>query len=66
MKEENIPYEFLCPISMGVMRDPVICDDGHTYDRICIEAWLENNGRSPLTNQVLPTAIVKANEEQHM
>ena len=30
---EEIPPEFICPISFAVMDDPVICDDGHTYDR---------------------------------
>ena len=30
----------VCPLSRDIMRDPVICADGHTYDRPSIEFWL--------------------------
>ena len=29
----KIPDEFLCPISYGLMTNPVILSDGHTYDK---------------------------------
>lgn len=35
------------------MENPVICADGHTYEREAIETWLRNNSRSPKTNQQL-------------
>ena len=35
------------------MKDPVICADGHTYERNAIEEWLRSNSRSPKTNQRL-------------
>jgi serine/threonine protein kinase len=41
---------FLCSISHEIMIDPVICADGHTYDRNHIERWLENHETSPKTN----------------
>ncbi len=44
---------FLCPITRETMVDPVICCDGHTYERSAIELWLRNNSRSPKTNQPL-------------
>ncbi len=34
--ETEIPNEYICPISMDIMSDPVICEDGYTYDRECI------------------------------
>lgn len=37
------------------MEDPVICCDGHTYERHAIEMWLRSNLRSPKTNQPLPS-----------
>jgi len=46
---------FLCPITRDPMEDPVICCDGHTYEREAIEMWLRNNSRSPKTNQPLPS-----------
>eukprot|EP01018_Ginkgo_biloba_P022702 Gb_16859 [translate_table: standard] len=35
------PGEFICPISMSLMSDPVIVSSGQTYERRCIEAWME-------------------------
>ena len=54
----GMPVEYLCPISMQVMRDPVICCDGHVFDRRSIETWLESSNLNPCTglplrNQVL-------------
>jgi serine/threonine protein kinase len=34
-----VPSGFVCPISDDVMRDPVMCADGHTYDRPNIQQW---------------------------
>jgi hypothetical protein len=36
----QIPNEFLCPISEEIMEDPVLADDNHTYDRPNILRWL--------------------------
>jgi pyridoxal/pyridoxine/pyridoxamine kinase len=32
--------ELSCPISIQLMTDPVMADDGHTYQRDAIEAWI--------------------------
>ena len=37
---------FLCPLTMEPMVDPVVAEDGRTYNRPAIEAWLEDV-RSP-------------------
>jgi hypothetical protein len=29
-----------CPISFQIMTDPVMADDGHTYQRHAIEGWI--------------------------
>lgn len=47
------PEACTCPITMQVMQDPVICEDGYTYEREAVEAWLQEHGRSPMTNQQL-------------
>lgn len=39
-----VPADFCCPISMDIMRDPVLVATGQTYDKACIEKWL-NSGR---------------------
>ncbi|KAF8397237.1 hypothetical protein HHK36_016147 [Tetracentron sinense] len=38
----NVPDEFRCPISLDLMRDPVIVASGHTYDRNSIAQWINS------------------------
>ena len=40
-----------CPITQVFMEDPVIAQDGHTYERLAITEWLRNNRTSPMTRQ---------------
>jgi len=40
-------------LQQEVMRDPVVCADGHTYERAAITEWLTTSSRSPITNQPL-------------
>ena len=53
MGDEEAPLSFVCPISHTVFRDPVITEDGQSYERICIEQWLQKNQTSPLTGAPL-------------
>lgn len=54
LTEDNVPHQFLCPITHEIMTDPVICTDGFTYERGAITEWLLS-GRftSPMTNEPL-------------
>lgn len=48
------PSSFYCPISMELMNDPVMVATGHTYDRVCIERWLQQGNRTcPVTGMRL-------------
>jgi uncharacterized protein YegL len=47
----SIPSEFMCPISMDLMTDPVVGSDGHTYERSAITEWLSTRLVSPLTRR---------------
>ena len=40
----------LCPITLALFRDPVVAEDGHTYERKAIEEWIQRNGTSPITS----------------
>merc|ERR1712228_5698 len=57
-KDEDIPNEFKCPISLEIMSEPVICSDGFWYQRDCILDWLQNHNRSPMTNLELQNVSV--------
>ena len=47
------PSQFVCPITMEVMLDPVILASGHTYDRQSITAWLKTKKTDPMTGMRL-------------
>ena len=51
---ESLHADLLCPITLEVMRDPVIASDGHSYERAAIERWLAGHRTSPLTGRALP------------
>ena len=52
---------FLCPIGRELMRDPVNCADGHSYERASIERWLATKGTSPRTGAQLPNKVLIPN-----
>lgn len=50
----TIPKDFCCPISLDLMRDPVIVSTGQSYDRSSISRWLdEGHYTCPKTGQML-------------
>ena len=57
----SLPSSFFCAISHSVMRDPVVCADGMTYERAYIESWLLAHDTSPLTNQPLAHKLLVPN-----
>jgi len=61
MSLDHIHDEYLCPIGFEQMIDPVICSDGHTYERSNIEKWLKTHNTSPMTNAVLLTTTLIPN-----
>lgn len=46
---DNIPDEFICPITLKIMDDPVLCEDGYSYEKSAIIAI--QNSLSPMTRQ---------------
>jgi hypothetical protein len=59
---KNIPIDLCCPISLEIMEDPVICSDGHTYDRKSILLlFKKNNPKSPKTRKILDKNILITN-----
>nr|GMD29331.1 U-box domain-containing protein 13-like [Ipomoea batatas] len=62
LKAPVIPDDFRCPISLELMRDPVIVSTGQTYERSCIEKWLEaGNNTCPKTQQTLAGTTLTPN-----
>jgi len=58
----QIPKDATCPISQQVMEDPVVCADGHSYERWCIQEWFARGHRtSPKTNEPLSSTVLIPN-----
>ncbi|CAA0816855.1 U-box domain-containing protein 13 [Striga hermonthica] len=57
-----IPDDFRCPISLELMNDPVIVSTGQTYERSCIEKWLQaGHATCPKTQQALSSTSLTPN-----
>jgi len=49
MDEDEIPNEFLCPITLEIMKEPMVMPDGQTYEKEAIKRALEVSHVSPMT-----------------
>lgn len=56
-----VPNDFRCPISLELMKDPVIVATGQTYERASIERWLEGHRTCPKTRLVLAHTVLTPN-----
>jgi hypothetical protein len=68
-RQATVPDEYLCPITCEVMEDPVIAEDGQTYEREAIATWVAGHGTSPMTrqrmaNMLFPNRAIKGQIER--
>jgi hypothetical protein len=62
----EIPRQYLCPITTDIMTDPVLCTDGHVYEKTAIQKWLDTHNTSPMTkaavckNTIIPCFALKS------
>jgi hypothetical protein len=62
-RQAGVPSMF-CPITLELMRDPVIALDGYAYERHAIETWFQHQWSrkmpilSPMTNLRLPSTLI--------
>eukprot|EP01130_Rhizamoeba_saxonica_P002217 TRINITY_DN12067_c0_g1_i1.p1 TRINITY_DN12067_c0_g1~~TRINITY_DN12067_c0_g1_i1.p1 ORF type:complete len:757 (-),score=186.65 TRINITY_DN12067_c0_g1_i1:30-2300(-) len=63
MNEENpeVPASFYCPITHDIMIDPVMDNDGNSYERGAITDWLQQNQTSPITREPLQLSDLRPN-----
>ena len=57
----KIPHEYLCPITIMPMNDPVIASDGQTYERSAITEWLSSHTTSPMTREPMSVSSLQPN-----
>eukprot|EP01033_Poteriospumella_lacustris_P003697 gene3697-2637_t len=61
--EFECPQEFLCPVSGGLLFDPVVAFDGFSYERRDLEYWIERQKRlkePDRTSYEFPSPMTKA------
>src|SRR2546421_10713601 len=56
-----IPRDYLCPMTHELFSDPVVTEDGHTYERSAIRKWFQIRKTSPMTGLVLEHTTLRAN-----
>jgi hypothetical protein len=54
----DVPSEFLCPITYGIMEDPVMAPDTYTYERSAIVTWLQQHHTSPMTRERIGATLL--------
>lgn len=59
--DEN-EYDISCSITLQIFRDPVVAEDGFTYEREAIEKWLQNSDKSPNTGLPLSGKLLISNK----
>ncbi|GAA0150207.1 ubiquitin-protein ligase [Lithospermum erythrorhizon] len=61
-----IPHEFLCPITLEIMTDPVIVATGQTYERESIQKWFNSGHHTcPKTGQTMSHLTLAPNFALH-
>ncbi|KAF8050800.1 hypothetical protein N665_1877s0002 [Sinapis alba] len=62
----SVPKDFVCPISLDLMTDPVIVSTGQTYDRTSIARWIEEGhctcpktGQTLVDSRIVPNRALK-------
>lgn len=61
MNSSNIPNSFICPITTSIMIEPVIDNEGNSYEKSAITKWLDNHTTSPITRNFLSLSHLKVN-----
>ncbi|KAM3414997.1 hypothetical protein BST61_g10134 [Cercospora zeina] len=59
----SVPDELRCPISYGLLEDPVTAVDGFTYSRPAIEQWFRIRTSSPMTGLPLQSPALVPNDQ---
>lgn len=66
VRRMSVKNDLRCPITLEVMRDPVIAGDGHSYERAAMERWLRTHRTSPLTGRAMPSLELLPNHRLRM
>lgn len=64
LAEERAANDLICPISFGLLTDPVVASDGHAYQRQALRLWLARfepgRATSPITGRFMHSYYVSS------
>jgi len=52
------PEDFMCPLTLEMMKNPVVAQDGFTYEEAAIKDVLRHDPRSPMTREAIGTRMI--------
>jgi hypothetical protein len=61
MEYRPLSDSYYCPITFGLIHDPVIDPEGNTYERAAIANWIGANGTSPITRNPVSIEVLYPN-----
>jgi hypothetical protein len=50
---DDVPKHLVCPLSLTIMKEPVMASDGHTYEKNAIQSWMVQKKTSPISRDKL-------------
>ncbi|EDQ86936.1 uncharacterized protein MONBRDRAFT_10430 [Monosiga brevicollis MX1] len=59
--DAEIPAAFKCPITLDLFKDPVVAQDGHTYELEAIRHWGVEHKTSPITRRPIDVEALVPN-----
>ncbi|XP_059616079.1 WD repeat, SAM and U-box domain-containing protein 1-like isoform X2 [Phlebotomus argentipes] len=69
----DIPLDYICPITHELMKNPVILEDGFSYEAAAIEEWFKmDKNTSPMTNleltstETIPNTQLRGKIEKYL
>merc|ERR1712000_207650 len=57
----DIPKEFICPLTLVILENPYVDNEGITYEYEAIKSWLKNNNTSPISRGPLALGDLRPN-----
>ncbi|MBS0615428.1 MAG: hypothetical protein JSR58_02620 [Verrucomicrobia bacterium] len=68
--EEDVPNDYICSITNEIMKDPVMTEAGHSYERFAIEKWLlqkktDPKSQKPISNVLIPNHALRGAIEEY-
>lgn len=58
IQKQEIPTDLICPITGQLMKNPVITQNGQTYEKEAIEEWFTRKKTDPLTRMEINTHLI--------